>query len=245
MNMNLNKSLKILFLVLGLAICAPLAGFAQDPQTGDGGLGVKLSLSAIEQFEADLGDSEADVSRYRVKADIDLVKSRKMILKLGTSYGISDYSFSGPPADPWSDPWGEIRSADTGLSLILPGSGRWSYFLAGTLDWSWEEGADTADGLVYGIIASAARVYRMDRRLGIGVGVFEGLEETKVFPYAMVSWKLKDKLNLQNPFSAGPAGPAGLELAYDASGKWQIGGGAAYRSFRFRLDKEGYQLQPV
>ena len=55
----------------------------------------------------------------------------------------------------------------------------------------------------------------------------------------MVTWKLKKNLTIQNPFRAGPAGPAGLELAWDASEKWQVGSGAAYRSFRFRLDDDG------
>lgn len=237
--MNLKGSLRTILLVLGVTICAPFSGLAQGPPASDGGLGVKLSLSAIEQFEADVGDSQMDVSRYRIKADIDLAKSRKMILNLGLSYSVSDYAFSGPPADPWNDPWDEIQSMDASLSLILPGNGRWSYFLAGTLKWSWEDGAKTSDSLGYGVIASAVHVFRMDRRFGFGVGVFEGLEEIKIFPYAMVSWKLKDKLTLQNPFRAGPAGPAGLELAYDASEKWQVGGGAAYRSFRFRLDDDG------
>ena len=185
--MNLNNSLRNIFLVLGVTICAPCTGFAQGPQAGDGGSGVNLSLSAIEQFEADVGNSRLGVSRYGVKADVDLVKNRKMILSAGASYGVSDYNFSGPAADPWSDPWGEIHTTDAALSLILPGTGKWGYFLAGTLDWSREEGAVPADGLVYGVIASAVHAFRMDRRLGFGVGVFEGLEETKIFPYAMIS----------------------------------------------------------
>ena len=237
--MNGKSGLGSILLILGITLCTPLPGLAQGSQAGDSGLGVKLSLSAIEQFEADVGDSKMDVSRYQVKADIDLKKNRKMILNLSASYKVSDYNFSGPPADPWSDPWGEITSTDVGLSLILPGSGRWSYFLASTLDGSREKGADKGDGLVYGIIASAAYAKRLDRRLGFGVGVFEGLEETKIFPYATVSWRLKENLTLQNPLSAGPASPAGLELVYDVSENWQIGAGGAYRSFRFRLDKEG------
>lgn len=243
--MDVNNILRTFLLIFCLTVSTPLGAFAQGSPDGEGGLGVKLILSAMEQFRANVGSSRVDVSRYRVKVDVDLVKSRQMILNLGASYGISDYTFSGSPVDPWSDPWGEIRSADTGLSLILPGSGRWSYFLASTLDWSWEEGAATADGLVYGIIASAVHAFRMDRRLGFGVGVFEGLEETKIFPYAVVSWKLKEKLTLQNPFRAGPVGPAGLELAWDASDKWQIGSGAAYRSFRFRLDDKGIAPEGV
>jgi len=226
-------------MVLGIIYCAPLPGLAQGPQAEDEGIGLVLSLSTVEQFEADAGDSRFDLSSYLVKLDKNLVQSRKMILNLGASFVVSDYSFSGPPADPWSDPWKTIRSADTGLIVILPTEGNWTYLLAATLGWMWEEGADAAEGQVQGIIAAATYAFTGDRQLGVGVGVFEGLEENMIFPYAAVSWKFNEKLSLSNPLRVGPAGPAGLELNYDASDRWQIGGGVADRSFRFRLDDEG------
>ena len=239
MGIDMNTKWIWILAVPAITLLAPLASLAQGPQAAGGRMGLDLSLSAIQQFEADIGKSQVDVSRHQARVDIDLVKNRRMIMSLGASARVSDYTFSGPPADPWSDPWGEIHSVDTGLTLILPGSGQWSYFLAGSLDWAWEDDADTSDALVYGIIASTSRNFQRDRRLGFGVGIFDGLEEAKIFPYAVVSWRLKEKLILQNPFSAGPAGPAGLELAWDASEKWQVGGGTAYRSFRFRLNNDG------
>jgi len=237
--MGSRKNWILILMVLGIIYCAPLPGLAQDPQADDEGIGLILSLSTVEQFEADVGDSRFDVSSYLVKLDKNLVQSQKMILNLGASFVVSDYSFSGPPADPWSDPWKTIRSADAGLAFILPTEGNWSYILAGTLGWMWEEGADVAEGQVQGIIAAATYAFRDDRHLGVGVGVFEGLEEKMIFPYAAVSWKFNEKLSLSNPLRVGPAGPAGLELTYEASDRWQIGGGVADRSFRFRLDDEG------
>jgi hypothetical protein len=219
-------------------IYSPSVSLAQSPH-GAGGKVLTLNLSAIQQFRADIGDSRMDFSGYRVKADLDLVKSRKLIMSLGTSYDVSEYKFAGQPADPWSDPWGSINSTDVGLRTIFPGSGKWSYFLAGSLDWSWEEGASAPDGLVYGIITSGTHSFRYDRRLGLGIGVFNGLEELKIFAYPTVSWRFNENLTLKNPLQAGPVGPAGLELVYNASNKWEIGSGAAYRSLRFRLDGEG------
>jgi hypothetical protein len=226
------------FLLSALALCVPAAGLAEGPPTGED-TGITLTLSAVEQFRADIGDSRLDVSRYRMKADVDLLKSRKLVLGAGTSYGISEYNFTGQPADPWSDPWQKVNTADLGLNSIWPGSGKWSYFLAGRLDWSWEEGGDASDSLRYGIIGSAAYSKRHDKRIGFGAGVFEGLEETKFFPYVVVSWRLNEKLTLRNPLQAGPVGPAGIELVYDVTENWNLGSGAAYRSFRFRLDEEG------
>ena len=230
---------KWIVLLFVLLLMLPSAGLAREPQTGGAELGTTLTLSTIGQFEADVGSSRMDAGTYLLKIDRELLKTREKIVTIGLSGGITDYNFSGPPTDTWSDPWERVLSAGVGLSLILPGTGRWSHFLAGSLDWSWEEKAAAGDSLVAGILAAAVRVFKPDRRLGFGLGVFDGLEETKVFPYAMISWRLKDKLTLQNPFSAGPSGPAGLELSWDASDKWQVGGGAAYRSLRFRLDDTG------
>lgn len=228
--------LALLYVTLGF----PHAGLAQRPDANkEGGGGISLSLVDVVQFETDIADSQFEVSRYLLRADKDLVFSRKMILNIGFSWQVDEYSFSGPPADPWSDPFKTVQKAGAGLNAIFPTNGNWGYFLAGNLNWSWEEGADSARSLVHGIIASASYDFRRDRRLGFGVGMFQGLEETKIFPYALVSWSLSEKLSLMNPLRVGPAGPAGLELVYDASESWQIGGGAAYRSFRFRLDDEG------
>jgi hypothetical protein len=235
---NVGRDCLLVITALAITLCVPPWCLAQSYQSLEQGLGLTLSLSVIEQFETDLGQSRFEASSQLFEAEKSLVKNRRIISNLSISHAVSDYLFSGPAADPWSSPWGQIRSTDAALSLIFAGSGNWSWFMAGTLDWSREKGADAGDGLVYGIIASGAYARRLDRRLGFGVGVFEGLEETKIFPYATVSWRLNENLTLQNPLSTGPAGPAGLELVYNASENWEVGTGGAYRSFRFRLDNE-------
>lgn len=230
----------LVLVLLYVTLAFPGTGLAQKPGSSKaGGSGISLSFADVVQFDTDIADSRIEVSRYLLKADKNLVTSRKMILKLGLSWQVDEYSFSGPAAGPWSDPFKTVRKAGAGLNAILPTKGNWSYFLAGTLNWSGEEGADNAESLVQGVIVAASYNFRRDRRLGFGMGLFEGLEETKIFPYAMVSWSLNEKWSLMNPLRVGPAGPAGLELVYSASERWTIGGGAAYRSSRFRLDHEG------
>ncbi|UCG38437.1 MAG: hypothetical protein JSV00_09705 [bacterium] len=225
--------------LLAAAACVPATGRAQGLDEKDPGIGLNLSVAVIEQAGTDVGDSEMDLSGYLVQVEKNLVQNRRLILGFSASYGMWNYTFAGPPADTWNGPWGKVRSVGGGLAIIAPGSGKWSYFLAPVLDCFWEEGADAADGLVSGAVAAAVHSFRHDRRLGLGAGVFKGLEDTMVFPFISVSWQLNEDLALQNPLSAGPAGPAGLELVYDPSGTWQIGGGWAYTSFRFRLDDEG------
>ncbi|MGD8352588.1 MAG: hypothetical protein PVJ01_00360 [Pseudomonadota bacterium] len=236
---NISRHCLPVITAFAVTLCVPQSGPAQGYRPPEKDFGLILSLAFTEQLETDLGESRFEASRRQFKAEKSLVKNRGIISKVNISHAVSDYLFSGPAADPWSDPWGQIKNTDAGLSLILAGSGNWSWFMAATLDWSWEKGADTGEGLVYGIILSRSYAKSSDRRIGLGVGVFEGLEETKIFPYPTVSWRLKENLTLQNPLSAGPAGPAGLELVFNASENWELGTGGAYRSFRFRLDKEG------
>lgn len=69
-----------------------------------------------------------------------------------------------------------------------------------------------------------------------GLGVYDQIEKTSVFPVVIVDWRLNDRWRLVNPLPSGPTGPAGLELDYRFDGDWTAGGGVAYRSVRFRLN---------
>jgi hypothetical protein len=60
-----------------------------------------------------------------------------------------------------------------------------------------------------------------------------------VFPYITVNWQMTERLRLINPSRTSPAGPAGLELVYAIDKYWETGLGAAYRSYRFRLEEDG------
>ena len=73
--------------------------------------------------------------------------------------------------------------------------------------------------------------------VGIGAGVFFGLEDTSGFPVLLVRWQINDHWRLGNPFRPGPAGPAGLELVYTGITAWEFGFGTSYRSERFALDR--------
>ena len=55
----------------------------------------------------------------------------------------------------------------------------------------------------------------------------------------MIDWKISDRWNLNNPFPGGPTGGAGLELTYAVTTNFKVSGGAAYRSYRFRLNNSG------
>jgi hypothetical protein len=101
------------------------------------------------------------------------------------------------------------------------------------VDWFGENGADSGDALTAGATVSGSRQFAQGNRLGLGVGVFGGLEKTIAFPFLIVDWRLT------NPLASGPTGPAGLEIDYRFDGGWSAGIGAAWRVLRFRLSETG------
>lgn len=44
---------------------------------------------------------------------------------------------------------------------------------------------------------------------------------------------------MANPFPAGPAGGAGIELVYAPNDAWEFAAGGTWRTYRFRLDRVG------
>jgi hypothetical protein len=93
--------------------------------------------------------------------------------------------------------------------------------------------------LMYGGVVYAGYRANPDLTIGFGAGVFYRLEETRIFPSLIVSWKINDRLRLGNSYRLGPAGPAGLELSYKLDENWEAAAGGGLRSARFRLDKNG------
>ena len=105
--------------------------------------------------------------------------------------------------------------------------------------WAFESGAKTSDALTYGAILAATKVFSPSLMLGAGVGIVRQIDDTKVFPFLIVNWQIDDRWRLGNPFPAGPAGGAGLELTYAPDDRWEFAGGGAKRSTRYRLDETG------
>ena len=51
--------------------------------------------------------------------------------------------------------------------------------------------------------AAGTRIFSPDLVFGVGAGVFRQIDETKVFPFLVVNWKITDRLRLGNPLQAG------------------------------------------
>jgi len=155
------------------------------------------------------------------------------------NYDYLDYSFSSPAAFGGVAPWNVVRRYGVGAPLMFGVGEGWLLTVIPSVDWFRENGADEGESLTFGGVLSATRFFGDGNRLGLGVGVFQRLEKTSYFPLLLIDWKLGDRWRLTNPLSAGPTGPAGLEIDYRLDGGWSVGLGAAWRTTRFRLSEAG------
>jgi hypothetical protein len=231
---------RLVFLAL-TSVCA-LAAVAQDKNAPPARPPVEYALFAtpVYQFESGL-DSGGEYSVTRLLMDFGATTpiSRKALLTLSVNYEFADYRFSGSSGLGSVKPWDDAQRLGLTPRIFLAGANRWNYIVAPTLAWSAESGADLNDAIIYGLTFGAARTVSPRLTIGPAFGAFSQLEETIVFPFLFINWKITDRLTLGNPFRAGPAGPGGLELVYAPNEIWEFAGGGAARAFRFRLDDQG------
>ena len=198
------------------------------------------SVTPIYQGNADL-DSGGDFSMggaiVRGGGVYDLGGGNRAGVTL--NYDYYDFSFSNASAFGNVAPWGTVQRYGVTVPLSFAVGDGWNVGFAPSADWFKENGADTGDSLVGGATLSGAKRFQDGNRLGLGVGIFSQLEETKAYPFVIVDWRLSDRWRLINPLPNGPTGPAGLELDYRFDGGWTAGAGAAYRVLRFRLSDTG------
>jgi hypothetical protein len=225
-----------------------------------GSASLALAMSALAQPPASAQSSPwrsfVSVSPVFEEADLDSggqLDISGVILRAGTSrdidggnragitlnYDYFDYSFDDPVAFGGVAPWDEVQRYGFSLPLSLAMRDGWTIGVTPSFDWFREDGAKSSESLVWGGTVSGVKRFPNGNLLGLGVGGFDGLEDTKFFPFPIVSWRLSKRWQLVNPLAAGPTGPAGLELDYLFDNGWSLGLGAAYRSTRFRLDETG------
>lgn len=215
---------------------------AQPAGPGDANRTVySFSFSPIYQFESDFDHGGSySVQRYAFNFDTSTPVTSTLRAGISLGYEFESYDFSGATAFAGADPWSDIHRFSAGLPVSYRMTDSWSFFVSPQVEWYGESGVDNWDD-AFGYGAVFAVSYRVSPAftLGAGAGVFRRTEETKGFPYIAVDWKITEDLRLSNPFRTSPSGPAGLELSWRISDRWEIAAGGAYRSFRFRLDDSG------
>ena len=202
-----------------------------------------LSGSLVEQFDADLDTQGSySVSSILFRGSVAQPVSRKTILGLSLSYDLLDYDFSDDVVLESASPWDKVHGLNLALPVIRRVNEKWTMLFSPSIGSFGASGATFSDTVTWGVVFAATYAFRDDRKLGFGAGVFDRIGQSRGFPFVSIDWRLSERLRLTNPLTVGPTGPAGLELAYEISPKWELGAGGAYRNIRFRLDER--DLEP-
>ena len=224
---------------IALALLAA-AGVAKAQGAAPGEVSTSFAFSVTSQLTTDL-DKGGDFQwrGYGLKAGVSQQFTQAFSAGVSAQYGTERWEFSGMNAFGSAAPWRDIERPSLGLNLGYRLGGGRSVFVAPQVEWAYESGASAADGLSYGAVFGATQFYSPTLFVGLGLGVFRQIDKTKYFPFVIVNWQITDALRLSNPLPSGPAGGAGLELAYAWPAGWELAGGAAYRDYRFRLKSNG------
>lgn len=229
-----------------LLSCLPafLAGaFAAGAHAQDipvGGTVTSAVLSGIAQFDTNLDTG----GRFRWSGGLASGTvlhqfARNIAAGLDVQYEYQSYHFDSPTAFHGIAPWRNVQQPQIGATFLFGLSEEWTVMASPSLSWAYESGADTGEALTYGGVIAVTRDFSPTLSIGVGAAVFRQIYETETFPFLAVDWQIDRHWKLSNPFAAGPTGPAGLELSYTFDDNWEAGFGGSYRSYAFRLDRNG------
>ena len=230
----------VLMLVAAIVAVGPVCAqqtHMQEKRAEPKKMHYRLSYTPLYQFDTDLERGGSfDVHRHFLRFDVSRIIDRNWMVGLGLGFDYERWNFSGSGALAVIDPWDEIVRPGISIPIIYSTASRWRWMVVPSLEFAGASGAQAGESLSYGAVLSAAHAFNSNLMVGFGAGVFDRLDEWEAFPFVVIDWRIKDRFKICNPFTAGPVGPAGLELVYTPSDRWDLGVGGAYRSYRFRLD---------
>jgi hypothetical protein len=213
--------------------------FAQGDAPGT--VSASASLSGIVQMNTDL-DRGGDMhwGGSIASASVGRQWTQQLETDLVLNYSYEEWKFSDRNTA-WNgkSPWRNINRPSIGFDLSYAVAADIVLDVVPTFEWAYASGAQVADAQVFGAIVSASKVFSPKRVLGLGASVFREIGKTSAVPFIVIDWQIDDHWRITNPFPEGPAGAGGAELAYSWTPKWEVAGGATYRSYRFRLDQQG------
>lgn len=218
---------------LGL-IAASSVVSAQMRAPGD--VSSSVTLSGLTQLNTDIDKGgRFRWSGFDLNASVTRQFTPELSVGINARYQAEYWSFGTPTAFGSIAPWEDILRPRLGFSVGYNVAKDLSLFVAPQVEWAYESGASASDALNYGAVIGVTKVFSPTLVVGLGLGAFRQIDRDKYFPFLVVNWQITDALRLTNPLQAGPAGGAGLELAYAWPGGWELAGGAAYRDYRFLL----------
>jgi hypothetical protein len=205
-----------------------------------GAVSTSASLTGIGQLDARL-DQGGNFSWNGaiVQAEATRQFTPEFSAAIALRYGQERWKFAAPSALGAVAPWGQINRPAVGFRLTQQISPQVGVFVAPELEWSYESGASASDAKNFGAVLGATEFFSQKLVLGLGAGIFRQIDKTRVFPFLIVNWQIDDNWRVSNPFQAGPAGGAGLELVRALGPQWELAAGASVRDYRFRLRANG------
>ena len=232
----MNPARLLLLPVLAAASITAAAAQSLPPGT----VVTRGAVTGFGQFDTDL-DSGGSFSWEAIAISGEVLRQFTPQLAAGLSlrYEYENWRFSDPKKFGGRAPWDNVHLPQLGASFVYTPTPEWTVLFAPAVEWSYEQGASTSDAINYGAVLVASHRFSPTLTLGAGAAVFRQLDETKTFPFIAIDWKINDQWTLTNPLPAGPMGGAGLELTYEPGNGWEAGFGGAYRSYQFRLDRDG------
>jgi len=229
-----------------LAITATAAVLAGSPQVAlaqspaPNAWSSSAAITGLANFDTDLDSNGGSFhwSGAIVNGSLSRDLSPQWSVDFNLGYQYERWSFSSPSAFGADAPWGTINRPSVGFSIGYQAREDLNVFVAPQFEWAYETGA-SENSQSFGAVLGATKIFSKDLVIGIGAAIFRQIDDTEVFPFVIVNWQINDKWKLANPFRAGPAGGAGLELAYAIDDNWELAGGGTYREYRFRLKDSG------
>ncbi len=223
---------------LAPAVAAAFLGVGITPARGQEDLNATASVAGVAQFNANLDDGgRVNWAGGVARASLTRRFTPQLSASVAVRYDYQSWNFNQPAAFGGIAPWNNINVPNVGVGVTYALAPDLFLAVAPSVEWAFENGARTSDALTYGATGSLAKAFSPDLVLGLGVGVFRRIDKTQALPYPIIDWKIGERWRLANPFQAGPAGGAGVELVYAPNERWEIAEGVTYRSYRFRLSE--------
>lgn len=225
-------------LALVVTLASPLALHAQELPPGS--TVTATALTGLAQFDTNL-DSGGKFRWSGGIASASLLHqfTRNVAAGLQVQYEYQGYHFDSPAAFNGRAPWGNVQQPQVGATFIVAPAEDWTIMVSPSVTWAYESGASTSDAVEYGGVVAVTKDFSPTLSIGLGAAIFRQIYETQTFPFLAIDWQIDKHWKLSNPFAAGPTGPAGLELSYTFDDNWEAGFGGSYRSYAFRLDRNG------
>lgn len=222
--------LGILLMIAGSAS----AGFAQGNPPGT--VSSSASYMVTRQPTVRLGDhGELGWNGHTINANITWQMTRAFAA--GVSVRFDDQEWTIPSFTSLGEikPWAHLQRPGASLNMSLALSRTLLVGISPAVDWALDSNADVSDACTYGAVVGVAKVVSPRLTLGGGASVVHRFYSVTTSPFALVNWRITEKLRLANANPSSPLGGAGVEVRYAITPKWEVGAGGVWRSDRWRI----------